>query len=1004
MNNCATVIQMDGNLWGGPQLVRNDPNPMNNNGKLFKDILDNNTHLTIGNNLDVCKGSLTRIRKTVVRTEKSILDFFLVCDKLRGFVTEVIIDEENMFTLSNYSSKVKVDSDHNTMIAKFSLEFNSQKVTHERQEYFNFKHKKSQEVFLAETENAPIFIEIFENDDDVMKQGGKWFKELNKTLHKSFKKVRITNKSKDVGTDKLFAERRNHLKNIKMGINVSESEVKIAHIEKEIGLEVVENNRKKINDNFAKLSGPDELVNTNGIWNLKRKIFPKNRETLPSAKKDFAGNLVTTQPQLKQLYLSTFSQRLRSRPMRDDYKSLKELKENLCNERLVLARMIKSPLWSHGNLVKVLKSLKTNKSRDPHGFINGLFKPGVIGNDLLSSVLVLVNKIKDELKIPRFMEFANIVSIYKGKGEKLSLENDRGIFIVNIMRSILMKLVYQDKYEIVDKQMTDSQIGARKNKNIRNHIFVLNAIINDAVHTKKNVDILIYDYRQCFDSLWLEECINDLYDAGITDDQLALIYEANKRNNVAVKTPYGLTERVNIEKIVLQGEVFGPLQCSVQVDRIAKECIEEKKFLFSYKKSVEIPPLSMVDDLACIAESGVKSVEMNSFINTKTLLKKLQFGAEKCHQMCVCVKEHITPQLHISNWKAEKCETSSKIKDVYLGETEMKRANESKYLGDLISIDGKNQKNIMDRKSKGYGIVLQISQMLEEIYFGPFEIEVALTLRKSLFLGGILTNCEAWYGLTASDIKQLELVDESLLRKILSAPSTTPKCMLYLETGCTPIRFIIRSRRLMFLHYILKQDKNSLVSKVFHAQLSNPVQNDGAVTCKEDLDKLQITQSWDEIRNLSKYSFRKIVREKIHQSALKTLVQEQKNLSKVKHFEFKNLRIQEYLLPNKLDLRLSKFVFLLRSRMLDVRCNYRNKYADTLCPLCLVDQDTQQHLMVCTVLEDSEVVVEVPVYEQLFQSNVDKLCQIATILKKKFEKRQEVLKNNITTVVHVNHC
>ena len=72
---------------------------------------------------------------------------------------------------------------------------------------------------------------------------------------------------------------------------------------------------------------------------------------------------------------------------------------------------------------------------------------------------------------------------------------------------------------------------------------------------------------------------------------------------------------MNIEKIVLQGEVFGPLQCSVQVDRIAKECIEEKKFLFSYKKSVEIPPLSMVDDLACIAESGVKSVEMNSFIN-----------------------------------------------------------------------------------------------------------------------------------------------------------------------------------------------------------------------------------------------------------------------------------------------------------------------------------------------------------------------------------------------------
>ena len=76
----------------------------------------------------------------------------------------------------------------------------------------------------------------------------------------------------------------------------------------------------------------------------------------------------------------------------------------------------------------------------------------------------------------------------------------------------------------------------------------------------------------------------------------------------------------------MQGEVFGPLQCSVQVDTISKECLEESKFLYSYKNKVLVPPLSMIDDLACVAESGVSAVEMNSYINTKTLIKKLQFG------------------------------------------------------------------------------------------------------------------------------------------------------------------------------------------------------------------------------------------------------------------------------------------------------------------------------------------------------------------------------------------
>ena len=150
------------------------------------------------------------------------------------------------------------------------------------------------------------------------------------------------------------------------------------------------------------------------------------------------------------------------------------------------------------------------------------------------------------------MELCNIVAIYKGKGEKSDFQNDSGIFIVNLFRSMIMKLVYNDKYETVDASMSDSNVGARKKKSIRNHIFILNGIINEAIQKKNEpVDILIGDYRQCFDSLWLDECINDLYEAGINDDKLALMYKLNSVNQVAVKTPFGLTERKSVEKIVL---------------------------------------------------------------------------------------------------------------------------------------------------------------------------------------------------------------------------------------------------------------------------------------------------------------------------------------------------------------------------------------------------------------------------------------------------------------------
>ena len=102
---------------------------------------------------------------------------------------------------------------------------------------------------------------------------------------------------------------------------------------------------------------------------------------------------------------------------------------------------------------------------------------------------------RSEKFIPEFVGVADVATMYKGKGEKCSIENDRGIFLVTIFRSILMRLVYGDKYDEIDQSMSDSQVGARKRKNIRNHIWVVNGIICDVLSSKKKhpVDLQIFD-------------------------------------------------------------------------------------------------------------------------------------------------------------------------------------------------------------------------------------------------------------------------------------------------------------------------------------------------------------------------------------------------------------------------------------------------------------------------------------------------------------------------------
>ena len=128
--------------------------------------------------------------------------------------------------------------------------------------------------------------------------------------------------------------------------------------------------------------------------------------------------------------------------------------------------------------------------------------------------------------------------------------------------------------------MSDSQVGGRKGKFVRNHIWIVNGVICDVLSTKKNysIDIQIFDYKQCFDSLWLQECLNDMYENGVKDDKLALLYNINSEIKVAVKTPVGKSDRRSIHNIIAQGDVFGPILCSNQVDTIGRECLQEGKY------------------------------------------------------------------------------------------------------------------------------------------------------------------------------------------------------------------------------------------------------------------------------------------------------------------------------------------------------------------------------------------------------------------------------------------
>ena len=117
---------------------------------------------------------------------------------------------------------------------------------------------------------------------------------------------------------------------------------------------------------------------------------------------------------------------------------------------------------------------------------------------------------------------------------------------------------------------------------MRDHLFVVNGVIQDTLSSvkMKPINIIIADFQLCFDGLSLSLACKDLYSSGCKDNKLALLYDINKTNNVSVKTSVGLTEKFVLNNNVLQGDVFGNILASNQIDKFGKECLEEERNIY----------------------------------------------------------------------------------------------------------------------------------------------------------------------------------------------------------------------------------------------------------------------------------------------------------------------------------------------------------------------------------------------------------------------------------------
>ena len=145
---------------------------------------------------------------------------------------------------------------------------------------------------------------------------------------------------------------------------------------------------------------------------------------------------------------------------------------------------------------------------------------------------------------------------------------------------------------------------------------------------------------------------------------------------------------------------------------------------------------------------------------------------------------------------------------------------------------------------------------------------------------------------------------------------------------------------------------------------------------------------------MTKYSFKRIVKTKVKEAALSFLMQKKKDHSKLNNLKYKKLQMQPYFKSKRLNTNQVKQLFKFRTRMSNVKGNFKSKYTKIgyICPLKCGQYEDDQHLLKCSKTEIYRSNSEAKL-ENIFSGDINAQGVIIDLLMKAEKTRDLLLEN-----------
>ena len=229
-----------------------------------------------------------------------------------------------------------------------------------------------------------------------------------------------------------------------------------------------------------------------------------------------------------------------------------------------------------------------------------------------------------------FKKLGIITNVFKGKGDREKMENQRGITVSSSIGTIAEEILTNRLMKTIT--FSQAQAGGRKGGSALDHIFILKSAIEIALKEGQELILTFYDIKKAYDRADMNDMLVIINEEGFNGKVWNLTKSLNENLTARVKTKHGLTEEIKREKGGKQGAKLMVPMFSKMMDKLPEELHQNDEFgiLLGEQK---IAGLAFVDDEVTLANGYSQQEKTLKVVNEFSVKHQLEWGESKCKVM-----------------------------------------------------------------------------------------------------------------------------------------------------------------------------------------------------------------------------------------------------------------------------------------------------------------------------------------------------------------------------------